>query len=304
MAGLTVQIATRNGGERLERTLHALTEVEVPTCGWKLVVTDSASTDATPDVLLRFQSRLPLTILRAERSGKNHALNLGRAHLEGDLVVFTDDDVIPEPDWLTRLVAAAQLHPEAGGFGGAIRPLWPRPPESWVLEAVPLSPVYSVTDPALPAGPCSPLQAWGPNMMIRSRLLQDVWFREDIGPDGTMAYAMGSETSFNADLARRGVQFHFVPDAIVHHIIRDEMLTPDWILQRGYRFGRHDGRALHAYHGPRVLGRPRYLYRQRLEALVEHLRACYRGEPVRLFRAQWRRRYLAGVFAEAALSRA
>jgi glycosyltransferase involved in cell wall biosynthesis len=59
--------------------------------GWKLVIVDNGSTDRTRD-------KLRLTYLFEFKRGKNAGLNTGLAHVEGDLIVLTDDDAVPRTD--------------------------------------------------------------------------------------------------------------------------------------------------------------------------------------------------------------
>jgi cellulose synthase/poly-beta-1,6-N-acetylglucosamine synthase-like glycosyltransferase len=59
-----------------------------------------------------------------ETNGKNAAVNAGLRFVSGDLVVFTDDDVLPRHDWLVRLREAADNEPSFGMFGGVIVPRW------------------------------------------------------------------------------------------------------------------------------------------------------------------------------------
>ena len=79
---------------------------------------DNNSTDHTPNVVGQFAARLPIRPAKAERMGLSVALNEGLRHARGELIVFTNDDVTPRPDWLLELTAAAGRHPDAGGFGG------------------------------------------------------------------------------------------------------------------------------------------------------------------------------------------
>jgi glycosyltransferase involved in cell wall biosynthesis len=102
--------------------------------GWKLVIVDNNSEDGTSSVLAEFADRLPLLTLRERRAGKSRALNRAIPALEGDLVVATDDDVLPDPGWLAALRHAADTHPEATMFGGPVLPHWSRPPPSWLLK--------------------------------------------------------------------------------------------------------------------------------------------------------------------------
>ena len=192
---LTVFIATRDGAETLPRTLSGYTRLVSPEGGWKLVLVDNGSEDDSARIARSFGERLPLVLLGEPRRGKNRALNRGLAELEGDLAVFSDDDAIPEPDWLVRLRAAADCHREYAVFGGRILPLWDTPPADWILQWVRTAPVFALTDSGLEEGPCDATKVWGPNMAIRAS-----WFRggyrfdERIGPNGSATYAMGGET--------------------------------------------------------------------------------------------------------------
>src|ERR1700685_2727423 len=110
---ITVLFATRDRAEGLQRMLEALLAVQVPDGGWKLIVADNGSRDATSSVLQRSSNLLPLMVVNEPAAGKNRALNRAIPEIEGDLTVLTDDDVIPDHDWLVQLQRAAAAHPEA-----------------------------------------------------------------------------------------------------------------------------------------------------------------------------------------------
>ena len=105
----TVLICTYNRAARLRETLAAVQAMTPSSdCRVDIVVVDNNSSDDTPRVVERAarQSSFPVTYLREERQGKSFALNLGLAHAAGDVVALTDDDVVPAPDWLNRIVSA------------------------------------------------------------------------------------------------------------------------------------------------------------------------------------------------------
>src|ERR1700740_1350299 len=97
---LTVLAATRNRASSLGPVLTAFAALRPPSGGWRLVIVDNGSTDATQDVLAAFADRLPLVVLHCARPGMNAALNVGVGAMIGDLLVKTDDDVLPDPGWL------------------------------------------------------------------------------------------------------------------------------------------------------------------------------------------------------------
>ena len=169
---LTVFIATHNGGRTLPRVLDAYTQLVPPPGGWKVVLIDNGSDDDSPRIIRSFLDRLPLALVSEPRRGKNRALNRGLGELEGDLAVFSDDDVLPARDWLVQLRAAADQHPECGAFGGHILPAWDVPPDEWVRDWVPSAPVFGVSGAPRESGPCEPTKIWGSNMAVRAEWLR------------------------------------------------------------------------------------------------------------------------------------
>jgi glycosyltransferase involved in cell wall biosynthesis len=234
---LTVFIATKNRAAILRQVLAAFCRIEAPVGGWKLVVVDNGSNDATAQILGEFASQLPLQAVTEPTPGKNSALNTGLQFLEGDVAVFADDDAFPRPDWLTELRRAADSQPECSMFGGAIVPRWESDPPSWV-NWVDQGVVYSLTNPTRQRGPMPAYFAFGPNMAIRSSIFAaGARFDCSIGPRGR-SYPMGSETDFLMKLSRRGYQTWYVPEAVVEHFIREEQLSKTWVLRRAIHFGR------------------------------------------------------------------
>lgn len=65
------------------------------------------------------RSALPgLRTVNVETPGQVAALNRGLEATTGDIVAITDDDAVPRPDWLARVVDHFEQHPEIQGVGG------------------------------------------------------------------------------------------------------------------------------------------------------------------------------------------
>ena len=283
---LTVVFSSFNGERTLETTLSAFCQLLAPAEGWKLIAVDNGSADRTMEILQTFAHRLPMQVLSVSSRGKNFALNEAIDHAVGDLVVFTDDDVVPDPDWLCELQDCARAHPECGIFGGPIVPRWPRPPEAWTLKDVPLGMVYASSDPGLKEGPVDVGFIWGPNMAIKRSLFDGGFrFNTTVGPDGTMQYAMGSESELTTRLARNGVKSWFCAAAKVEHLVREYQLSKQWVLQRFFRYGR----SLYLFGGvqgsgaARIFGAERWLYRRMWLSLGKALGLRLLGQADRAF---------------------
>ena len=287
---MTVLLATRNRAESLGRMLEGLVGVHAPPGGWKLVIADNGSNDGTPQVLDRYVGRLPLSVVREPLAGKNRALNRALSLAEGDLIVFTDDDVIPDPDWLVRLHEAAVAQPEAEVFGGTIIPLWPGSRPAFASEsAVDFGLLFAQKRRS--TGWCKPEEIYGPNMAVRARMLEDGFaFSEAVGPNQSQrSYVMGGEFDLLRRLSEAGFRAWFVAEARVQHIIRPEQLTEDWILERYYRYGLFMNRN---NWGREPVGRAKRFVWSGLSVVAK----LTPPSPMRL-RIQSRRRLFEGIFA-------
>lgn len=238
---MRVLFSTRNGMPTLPRMFSALSRLRPPKEGFELHVADNGSSDATAEYLASWRDRLPLHIHKAPEPGKNVALNLMIDKLVGtfgakELIVLTDDDVLPDPSWLVALEQASR----SGGydvFTGPIMPVWPGPVPDWMPG---LKRYYDVlfTVTSREPGPCQCIDAWGPNMAVRGAVFQNgIRFNSSFGPDGTQRFPMGSETELMRRLDRLGHKALFVGTASVGHMLRDEVFSRTFIRARAFRAG-------------------------------------------------------------------
>lgn len=112
-ASVSVVVATHDRAERLGALLASLRRQTLPATDFEVLVVDDGSTDGTPSVLEREQSRgaLALRTLRRPRAGGPAAArNDGWRAARAPLIAFTDDDCVAEPGWLDALAAAAHDH--------------------------------------------------------------------------------------------------------------------------------------------------------------------------------------------------
>lgn len=103
---VSIVINTYNRCDSLERTLLALQRQTYPL--FEVVVVNGPSTDGTATMLERF--RKSARVVTCPEASLGLSRNIGTAAAAGSIVAFTDDDAIPNDDWIERLVA---------GFGDA-----------------------------------------------------------------------------------------------------------------------------------------------------------------------------------------
>jgi glycosyltransferase involved in cell wall biosynthesis len=305
---LTVLIATYRGADTLPRVLASYTRLREPDGGWKLVVVDNGSDDDSAAIAKSFSGRLPIVVLSEPRRGKNSALNTGLRELAGDLALLSDDDTIPDADWLVEWRTVADRRPDYAMFGGPIVPAWDAVPPEWVTQWVRMAPVFGLTDPAWEDGPCDPARLWGPNMVVRAGLFaKGHRFDERFGPNGSSTYAMGSETEFVMRVsAAECLRCWYHRNARVRHIITPAMLTRSYVLKRAFRLGRrvHRHASQNALAGHTFVDRSasascRQLARESLNLAIAHRTADPRG----VFEARWQLNLWFGCLFEAVKAR-
>lgn len=229
---ISVLLATLNGARRLEETLDAFTRIDYPRTGWELIVVDNNSSDDTREVLKEWEARLPLTALHEPTPGKARSMNRAIQVARGHLLVMTDDDITPDPCWLSAYADGATNHPDAQMFCGPIEPDWPVHPPTWILDVVDLGLVFAACPPR-EEGPCPPDVVWGPNMAMRSTLRERGFLlNERLGPGAGPRHHVGDDTEFARMVASTNHIIVHLPRAAVRHRIPLEHLREPWILER------------------------------------------------------------------------
>jgi glycosyltransferase involved in cell wall biosynthesis len=114
MTEISVVVPTRNRAARLRALLASLAEQTGP--GFEVIVVDNASDDDTLRVVGEADADLDAHIRAIhlpQPMGPAIARNRGWQSAQGNLVVFTDDDVVAAPGWLAAIAAAHERDPDA-----------------------------------------------------------------------------------------------------------------------------------------------------------------------------------------------
>src|SRR5712691_3446735 len=177
---VSVVIGTYNRAYLLEGTLKALASQEVPnSLKWEIVVVDNNSRDTTAQVVTAFSktTATPVRYVFEAQQGLSRARNRGIKEARGSIIAFTDDDVLPAPDWIVQIAAAIDRW-NAHGVGGRILPRWEASPPRWLTDNRHLLSLVAIMDFEASRLLALPLEArpqvWGANMAFRRELFEAV----------------------------------------------------------------------------------------------------------------------------------
>lgn len=236
---LSVVIASTGRSESLKNTLQSLSECDAPKCFWELFVIVNGNDQISLKVAETFSSSLPIRITFLKSFGKNKAINSVMGNVKNGLVLFTDDDIRFDGQWLRAwelyMRPAEDLIIRSGPSELDVDSLISQKLEALKLdESFLFSKTVDFTKRPISAELC-----WGGNLAIPATFFQRGFrFNEAIGPDGTSTYRMGSEVEFCLRLERDGFQCQFVSEPKVFHRVRPSQLAESSISERYFRAGR------------------------------------------------------------------
>jgi GT2 family glycosyltransferase len=165
------------------------------------------------------------------RQGNCHAIN---AAFETALATFPaaakllmiDDDEIACPDWLQRMVDAAEAT-GADLVGGPVLPDFDDEMQRGLRRHPAFRPAYDES------GPVPIIYGCG-NCLIARRVFETL---ADPAFDLKFNFLGGGDTDFFVRCRRAGMQFHWAADAVITETVPRSRTNPGWLVVRGLRIG-------------------------------------------------------------------
>lgn len=116
----SVFICTYNRGSLIDGTLRALIADQTMRPDEIVVVNGGGENDCEP-ILTKWKKVFPaLREIKTKNINLATSRNIGLPMCKGDIIIQTDDDAEPFPNWIERLVEEHKRHPEAGVIGGNV----------------------------------------------------------------------------------------------------------------------------------------------------------------------------------------
>ncbi|HUS17333.1 MAG TPA: glycosyltransferase [Chloroflexia bacterium] len=238
---VSVIIPAYQAARTLPATLAALRQQTYPADRVEVLVVDDGSTDATAAVAAAGGAR----VLTQANQGPATARNRGARAAHGTILLFTDADCVPTPNWIARMVAPF-ADPRVEGVKGAYR-----------THQRGLTARFAQVEFAERYG----LQQRAPTIDVvdsYAAAFRRARFVAAGGYDERFWTASTEDTELSYRLAEGGARLVFAPDAIVYHThpptlaryLRVKFARGYWklVVYRMYR-----GRALRDSYTPQLL---------------------------------------------------
>lgn len=243
-----IAICTWNRAALLEKTIGSLKRLIVPyQIKLRVIVVDNGSTDDTKNVLdsfandEEFNKRHSVLILNESKQGHTHARNRAIDHVDSDLLIWTDDDVVVDAFLVQNYVEFADANSGTSFFGGKIEPDFEVSPDAWITENWDkLKGCFAARDLGDDSVSFSMERLpYGANFAIRTDVQKCFPFDVELGRRGQKVHGE-DELEMMRRVLDAGFEGSWVPGATVQHFIDRSRMTELYV--REYFVGQ--GRAL------------------------------------------------------------
>jgi glycosyltransferase involved in cell wall biosynthesis len=228
---VSVIIPTYNRSTRLEATVESLIDQRYPSDRFEIVLVDNASTDDTQQVIARLMARYPaIRRMREARRGAHFARNAGATVSLGEILYFTDDDMIADPELLATIVTPFTMDARVGVATGRVLPRWETEPPAWVLKHC-RNALLSLNDKGEALIVCDE----DPGVFsCHEAIAREVFFRAGgFNPDTNAGEFVGdNETGLNIKVRKLGFRFAYVGESVTHHVIPGSRMTQAYLNSR------------------------------------------------------------------------
>jgi glycosyltransferase involved in cell wall biosynthesis len=238
---VSIIIPTFNGASRIGNCLDSLIK-QTPGRNVEILVVDDGSTDNTANVVRGYSS---VRLIPQANAGPASARNRGALEAQGKILLFTDDDCVPMPDWLEVMLGPFK-DPDVVGAKGVYRTRQ----KSLAARFVQIE--YE-DKYRLMAG-----QSGIDFIDTYSAGFRRDRFLEMTGYDTSFPVACAEDIELSYRMSARGWKMKFVPAAIVYHTHPD---TLSRYLKKKYKFAfwrmlavrKNPGKGVKDSHTPQIM---------------------------------------------------
>ncbi len=210
----------------------------------EILLIDNNSTDKTKETINEYKKNCScLTYAFEQKQGLAIARNTGIKLSKGQIIVFIDDDIILEKNWLREILTSLEKYPYKA-FGGKVIPQWEKEKPAWIN----LSGIFSLNQKIFPSHDNGDIERLyplteeetnpiGANMWLNKKLFDKYGgFREDLGRVGYGGIPC-EDTEFCSRLLRNKEDIFHYPKSVVYHPVSAYRMTKEFIKSWHYRNG-------------------------------------------------------------------
>jgi len=222
--------------------LNSLRNVVIPdNLSCEFIIVDNNSNDDTrlvfEEIEKNFESKIRYVF--EGKQGLSHARNRGIKEANGEIIVFTDDDVIVDKDWILNIDKSFKEHDDAVCIGGKVLPVWEIPKPDWLNHD--LYGCLALLDFGDSVVSIHAPDLFTANLAVKSEMFKKHGdFDTNLGRMPKKLYC-GEETEFLLRLLDAGENILYDPSLIVHHCVPADRISKQYMRKWKFDIGEMEG---------------------------------------------------------------
>ncbi|ARV61255.1 hypothetical protein BZZ01_23925 [Nostocales cyanobacterium HT-58-2] len=229
---LSVIIPTYNRVQTLQLTIESFLNQSYDSNLYEIIICDNNSKDFTQDLVNKYITQYPNRIkyIKESRQGVHFARNSAAKIANGEVLYFTDDDMIADKNLLVEIVKVFKFDPKVASVTGRVLPKWEVNPPAWILKLC-YNSLLSLNDPSedfiISPYDCNVYSC-------HQAILRDVFFKSGgFNPENTAGEWIGDgETGLNIKIKDLGYKFGYNGYSKTYHIIPPQRMTQSYLNKR------------------------------------------------------------------------
>ena len=233
---ISIVICTYNRDKFIGKALQSLTKQTLDENRFEIIVVNNNCTDRTDEIVKAFLAQFPklnTNYVFQTRKGLSAARNKGIEVAKSNIIAYMDDDGEAEERYLEVVLDYLNNHPEVGGVGGKVLPIYESEEPKWLNKW--LTGLLSIVDHGEETMPFKKNSyPAGCNMVYRKQLLEGVeGFNEALKWRADDKY-------INKQVRKLNDSVVYLPDAIVYHNIDAFRVTEQNFIKISLATGRDE----------------------------------------------------------------
>ena len=231
-----IAVCTWNRPRLLKQTLDSFSRLVIPeSISLRILVVDNNSANPTANVIKKFLASdfakaHTVVPLFETQQGHTYSRNCAIDSADSDLMIWTDDDVIVWPGWVSSYVEAANANPKVTFFGGSIEPEFVSRPPDWITDNWEIlkgcfaekkfdASSHELDESRLP---------FGANFAIRTSVQKEFQFNRELGRRGDKVLGEDELDLFRRLLAQ-GHRGQWVRGVALKHVIPEDRASEKYV---------------------------------------------------------------------------
>ena len=231
---ISIIIPTYNRSFLLSKTINSFLNINYPKNKYEIIVSNNNSNDDTRFVINKLKKKNKLIkYIFVKKQGVHYARNYASKIAKGDILYFTDDDMLATKNILLELVDIFKKDKKIATATGLILPKFEASPPLWIKKYL-INFWLSLTDSKTKEkkiiisnddfGIFSCHQAIKKNIFCKSG---------GFNPENTAGIWMGDgETGLNIKIKKLGYKFAYTKKSVIFHFITKSRLNFSYLFSR------------------------------------------------------------------------